>query len=141
LPCSWSITSGSLNTPITPRGWGIQNGTFRQNLYTAALCAPSLVVYSTLVGWWWCLGLRFSGWANVMYGSIECKAAGLKTWLKTMGPMSWWSDCAGGDMPYWVATTLGLKVETAVACDNEAGPQKMILRNNPPGMQSFPKGT
>lgn len=124
-----------------PRGWCIQTGMVHTKRWCRTYTPPPCVHHSSLVGWWWCLDFRFSGWATVMYGSIERKVVGLKTWLHSMGPMSWWSDCAGGDMPYWVATTLGLKVETAVACDNEAGPQKMILRNNPPGIQNFPKGT
>ena len=52
--------------------------------------------------------------------------------MESLGPIAWWSDFAGGDMPYYAATRCGLTVNTCVACDKAAGSQKLILRNNAP---------
>ena len=75
-------------------------------------------------------------WPGEFYHKLAAKCnlklGDLREWLESLGPIPWWSDCAGGNMACFAARQLGITVDEEVACDNSAGPQKFILRNHRP---------
>ena len=71
------------------------------------------------------------GWPAKHLERIEPSFKGLTKWLRKL-KVSLWSDCAGGDMPYYTFEALQVNTTLVVASDIAAGPQKLIMRNKPP---------